>query len=138
MSDKERLLEHLASEIFCRLGVSPIHGIGVFALRAIGKGIDPLRSPVRNRGVAFSHDEIKKLPAGVRQQLKIFCYYDEDGYVIPSIGMNTMDLAIYLNHSKTPNVRMKKNGSFVSLRSIRKGEELTMDYDDSFGDTHIF
>jgi hypothetical protein len=33
---------------------------------------------------------------------------------------------------------MKKNGSFVSLRSIRKGEELTMDYDDSFGDTHIF
>jgi hypothetical protein len=33
---------------------------------------------------------------------------------------------------------MKKSGKFVTLRAVRSGEELTMDYDHSFGDTHVF
>jgi hypothetical protein len=33
---------------------------------------------------------------------------------------------------------MKKSGKFETLRAIRSGEELTMDYDHSFGDTHVF
>jgi SET domain-containing protein len=49
-----------------------------------------------------------------------------------------MDMAIYLNHSKKPNVKMKKDGSFTCLKAIKTGEELTMDYDHSFGETHIF
>ena len=49
-----------------------------------------------------------------------------------------MDFAIYLNHTKTPNVRLNKDGSFETLRNIKIGEELMMDYDHSFGGVHIF
>jgi len=135
---KKKLLKHLTTEVYCRIGVSPLHGVGVFALRAIPRGLDPLPSWLDNAGVQFTQQELKLLPRGVKKQIKTFCYYDEDGFVIPSIGMNSFDMSIYLNHSKTPNVKMKKSGKFVTLRAIRTGEELLMDYDHSFGDTHVF
>jgi len=135
---KKKLLKHLTTEVYCRIGVSPLHGVGVFALRAIPRGLNPLPSWLDNAGVQFTHHELKLLPRGVKTQIKTFCYYDDDGFVIPSIGMNSFDMSIYLNHSKTPNVKMKKSGKFETLRAIRSGEELTMDYDHSFGDTHVF
>jgi hypothetical protein len=135
---KKVLLDHLVQDVFCRLGVSPLHGVGVFAIRPIAKGLNPLRSRVKHREIKFTHDEIKVLPPGVRKQIEMFCYYDEDGVMISSMGMNTMDFAIYVNHSKQPNLRMNKDGSFEALRPIRIGEELTMDYDHSFDAEHHF
>jgi SET domain-containing protein len=135
---KKRLFKHLAEEVYCRLGVSPIHGIGVFAVRIIDKGVDPLRCLVSHKEISFTREELKDLPKGVRKQIEMFCYYDEDGVMISSMGMNTMDFAIYVNHSKQPNLRMNKDGSFEALRPIRIGEELTMDYDHSFDAEHHF
>lgn len=135
---KAALLKHLQQEVYCRLGISPLHGIGVFALRAIPKGVNPLKSWLKNKEIKFSHDEIKTLPKTVQKQIKLFCYYDKKAFEIPVMGMNTMDMAIFLNHSKKPNIKMKKDGTFISLRAIKMGEEVTMDYDHSFGETHIF
>ena len=139
MSDlKQKLLQHLNDEVYCRLGASPMHGVGVFAIRRIPKGINPLNSRIRYKEVLFSREELKQLPSSVKKLLDIFCYYKDDVVHVPEIGMNAMDMALYLNHSKTPNVRYLKGGAFETLRSIRSGEEITMDYDISFGDVHIF
>ena len=135
---KKRLLKHLSEEVYCRLGVSPIHGIGVFAVRAIEKGVDPLRSLVSHKEISFTREELKNLPKGVRKQIEMFCYYDDKEVLISTMGLNTMDYAIYSNHSKTPNLIMKKSGRFETLTKIRVGDELFMDYDHSFGATHIF
>ncbi len=135
---KQKLLQHLNDEVFCRLGASPMHGVGVFAIRRIPKGINPLNSRIRYKEVQFSREELKQLPSSVKKLLDIFCYYKDDVVHVPEIGMNAMDMALYLNHSKTPNVRYLKGGAFETLRSIRSGEEITMDYDISFGDVHIF
>jgi hypothetical protein len=135
---KSALFEHLKHEVYCHLGISPLHGIGVFAMRAIPKGVNPLKSWLKNREFKFSHDEIKKLPKSVQHHIKLFCYYDKKSVDIPVMGMNTMDMAIYLNHSKKPNLKMKKDGSFVCIKAIKAGEEVTMDYDHSFGETHVF
>ena len=135
---KKRLLKHLAEEVYCRLGVSPIHGIGVFAVRTIEKGVDPLRSLVSHKEISFTREELKDLPKGVRKQIEMFCYYDDKEVLISTMGLNTMDYAIYINHSKTPNLLMKKSGRFETLTKIKAGEELFMDYDHSFGATHIF
>jgi SET domain-containing protein len=135
---KQKLLQHLNDEVFCRLGASPMHGVGVFAIRRIPKGINPLNSRIRYKEVLFSREELKQLPSSVKKLLDIFCYYKDDVVHVPEIGMNAMDMALYLNHSKTPNVRYLKGGAFETLRSIRSGEEITMDYDISFGDVHIF
>jgi SET domain-containing protein len=47
-------------------------------------------------------------------------------------------LAVYLNHSKQPNLRFKKVGVLVTLKAIDQGEELFIDYDISFGEKHYF
>jgi SET domain-containing protein len=49
-----------------------------------------------------------------------------------------LDYALYVNHSKTPNVGMTRSGHYKTLRPIRKDEELLLDYDDAFGEVHAF
>jgi len=137
-TSKKNILQHLESEVFCKLGVSPIHGIGVFAVRAIPKGINPLKSYLRFKEIDIDKKTIRKLPKGVRSQIDMFCYYDKKNVSIPSIGLNSFDLAVYLNHSKQPNLRFKKNGTLESLKNIAEGDELFIDYDISFGEKHYF
>ena len=135
---KKKIIQHLEQEVFCKLGISPIHGIGVFAIRAIPKGINPLKSYISNREIDVPKKEIKNLPKGVRNQIDMFCFYDRKKVSIPVNGLNSFDLAVYLNHSKQPNLRFKKNGELQSLKSIAEGEELFIDYDISFGEKHSF
>ncbi|MSQ74802.1 MAG: SET domain-containing protein [Rhodoferax sp.] len=135
---RKKLLAYLSQEVFCHLGVSPVHGIGVFAIRAIPKGVNPLRSRLKFEEIKFSHAEIKTLPRSVRTEIEIFCYCDKQAVSVPAIGLNAMNMAVYLNHSKKPNVEYKKNGQLTTLRSIKKGEELMMDYDVNFGEVHVF
>lgn len=135
---QKKLIEHLNQEVYCKLGVSPVHGIGVFAVRPIPKGINPLKSYLNVKEVDINKKLISDLPKGVRQQIDTFCYYDKKKVSIPTIGLNSFDLAVYLNHSKKPNLRFKKAGVLVSLREIAEGEELFIDYDISFGEKHFF
>ena len=135
---KKKILQHLENEVYCRLGVSPIHGIGVFALRDIPKGVLPLKSYLKFKEIDIRKDEIKDLPSGVREQLDVFCYYDKKKISIPTIGMNSFDMSIYLNHSKKPNLRFKRNGSLETIQAVAKGDELFIDYDISFGEKHYF
>ena len=135
---KKKIIEHLEEEVFCKLGISPIHGIGVFAIKPIPKGINPLKSYIRSREIDVSKKDIKHLPKGVRNQIDMFCYYDRRSVSIPVNGLNSFDLAVYLNHSKRPNLRFKKNGTLISLMNIAEGEELFIDYDISFGEKHFF
>ena len=137
-SDKKKLLDHLQNEVFCRLGSSKTHGVGVFAIRAIKKDINPLVSWLDGREIKFTQAELKHLPLAVRKQIERFCFYDVKKTLIPRIGMNAMSMAIYLNHSKKPNLRLTKAGQFQALRAIKKDEELLIDYDDAFGEKHYF
>ena len=135
---KKKLLEHLNKEVYCRLGVSKVHGIGVFAIKPIPKGVNPLKSKLKFKDVPISHKELKNVPQSVKKQMKIFCYFDKDKFLVPSIGLNSMDMALYLNHSKKPNVEFKKNDKLITLRAIKTGEELVMYYDINFGEKHTF
>jgi len=132
------VLQGLRNELYCELRPSTRHGIGVFAIRSIPKGIDPLISPLKYRELRLSHEQVETLPRAIQKTLTMFCYYDEKGFLVPSTGLNIVEMAIYLNHDKQPNLRMQADGSFRSLKSIRKGDELTMDYDHSFGAVHKF
>jgi SET domain-containing protein len=64
--------------------------------------------------------------------------HEEEYADVPCIGLNAMNISIYLNHSKTPNLAFDDQGELVALRNIKPGEELFIDYDISFGDVHIF
>ena len=135
---KAKLLKHLKSEIYCKIGVSKIHGVGVFALREIPKGATPLRGPRQQREIKIKIKEIDAFPKPLKNYINGFCFVDEDAIFIPSDGLNAMDMAAYLNHSKTPNLRFRKDGILVAVKKIRSGAELFIDDDVSFGETHYF
>ena len=63
--------------------------------------------------------------------VRSFCTLKRGYYGVPIFGMNGMDMSWYVNHSVTPNLRLKISGNnaiFAASRRIRKGEELTIDY----------
>jgi SET domain-containing protein len=135
---KSRLISHLKDEVYCQLKVSPIHGIGVYALRAIPAGIDPMRLVKKQREIRLSYEELGEIDPGVMEQMKRFCFYDDHGVLISTMGLNTMSFLFYVNHSKEPNITLKNDGSAQALRDIEAGEELTIDYDKEFGEEHDF
>ena len=131
--NKQQLLEHLTQDVYCRLGVSKIQGIGVIAIRDIPKGTDPFvkafRTHVRGNSIGFSSGELAHLSSAIKKMISDFFAQEEGKIYIPSCGLNRMDISFFLNHSDTPNVlEDTENGGFFAARNIAIGEELTIDY----------
>ena len=125
---KEQQLNDLCNKVKCTLKPSPIHGIGVFALRDIQKGARmycvPMEKPylytlnlndLKQFDTVFP--EIKELilarwPNVVNRQPFLSPNYDAR-------------LISFMNHSDTPNYDPKTD---TALRDIKAGEEVTEDY----------
>ena len=127
--DKAALLQELQADNYVMLKPSPVHGIGVFAIRDIPKGCRSIFSKGTGGWVRLSFEEVEQLPAHSRNLVETYCLYDETHYFVPDYGFKLMDLALYLNHSSTPNIASVDEGeAFEALRDIRTGEELLVDY----------
>ena len=107
-------------------------------MREIPKGASPFRGPRKQREVKLKLKDLEGLPKTILKYIHSFCYVEEDTIFVPTSGLNSMDMAVYLNHSKKPNLRFRKDGTLVAIKKIRSGAELFIDYDTSFGDTHYF
>jgi SET domain-containing protein len=108
---------------------SPIHGIGVFAIRNIPKGTQDIFSQGFGDWIEVSREEVEALPTHSRALVENHCLFDEKSYFIPEYGFKMVDLVIYLNHSDTPNVISINDGErFEAIRDIAVGEELFVDY----------
>jgi uncharacterized protein len=121
----------ILAETYCRLAPSPIHGVGVFAVRPIPKGVDPFRIGTRypSGWIEIPRAELKRAPPGVRRLLASLFLPDDDGaFRVPVLGANLVDIGSYLNHSDRPNMRTADGYRFVAKQRIRAGDELTVDY----------
>jgi SET domain-containing protein len=126
---REELLKELSEETFITLKPSPIHGIGVFALRDIPKGCKTLFSRNVGEWIRVPITDIDQLPDQTRNMVETYCLYDETHYYLPDYGFKVMDLVNYLNHSSSPNVVSVNDGEyFESIRDITEGEELFVNY----------
>jgi SET domain-containing protein len=126
---KEVLLKQLQSQTYVMIKPSPLHGIGVFAIRDISKGTKDIFSEGFGDWIKVSKDEVDALPSHSRELIENHCLFDEDSYFIPEYGFKLVDLVIYLNHSETPNVLSLNDGEqFEALVDIKAGEELLVDY----------
>ena len=74
MITKNKLLNHLKNDIYCRIGVSKVHGVGVIAIKDIPKGVMPFitLSKEEDKIINLTDDDIKDFPKGVRTILKDF------------------------------------------------------------------
>jgi SET domain-containing protein len=127
--NKEALLKELANSTYVMIKPSPLHGIGVFAIRDIPKGTKNIFSKGVGDWIKVSKEEVDALPQHSKDLIENHCLFDEDFYFIPDYGFKLVDLVIYLNHSETPNVISLNDGEeFEAIRDIAIGEELLVDY----------
>jgi SET domain-containing protein len=127
--NKEALLNELANTTYVMIKPSPLHGIGVFAIRDIPKGTSNIFSKGVGDWIKVSKEEVDALPQHSKDLIENHCLFDEDFYFIPDYGFKLLDLVIYLNHSETPNVISLNDGEeFEAIRDIANGEELLVDY----------
>ena len=136
--ERKKIARHLAEEVHCRIGVSSLHGVGVIAVRRIPRGTRVLRSTLSTRDIRVPKSDLETLPVATRRLLEAFCEQDRRSFWLPRAGMNTFSLYQYLNHSKKPNVMLLEPGHYRTIRAIGAGEELTLDYDSTFGEKHNF
>jgi len=127
--NKEALLKQLAESTYVMIKASPVHGIGVFAIRDIPRGTQDIFSQGVGEWIEVSKEEVEALPKHSRDLVENHCLFDEKSYFIPDYGFKLVDLVIYLNHSNTPNVISINDGErFEAIRDIACGEELFVDY----------
>ena len=127
--NKEALLKQLAESTYVMIKASPVHGIGVFAIRDIPKGTQDIFSQGIGDWIEVSKEEVEALPKHSRDLIENHCLFDEQSYFIPDYGFKLVDLVIYLNHSESPNIVSINDGErFEAIRDIACGEELFVDY----------
>ncbi len=110
-----------------RLGPSPIHGLGVFALEPIARGAEVWRfTPGFDLDLDPSVLELQ--PRERREWLLAY------GYIDPRLRRYILccDEARYINHCAAPNLAAdhgrEPHGVDIAVRDIAAGEELTVDY----------
>ncbi len=132
------LLKNLKQDTYCRIGQSKIHGIGILAIRNVPKGVNPFRLTdsecINHRLVKLSANDVAGLPIGAKKLIHDFIAKDTDdgSYFVPYLGMNSLDISFYMNHSEDNNVDIvSADCDFLEFRTnrlIKKGEELTINY----------
>jgi SET domain-containing protein len=106
-------------------GPSLIEGVGVFAAEPVRKGsrvwtldlsIDRLITPA----------ELEKASPVYQRFIERYAYFDAGlgGYLLDG------DHSRFLNHSDDASIEFRADGDGFARRAIRKGEELTCNYND--------
>lgn len=102
---------------------SKIHGWGVYAL----ENIPARRKVIEYTGELISRKETKR--RGEEQDAKVYLFTLDDYWTIDgSVGGSGAE---FINHSCDPNIHaviQRRHILYMSLRPIKKGEELTIDY----------
>ena len=105
-------------------------GVGVFAIINIKKGrkvAEGIHKEDYKNIIPWT--DYKQFPKNIKKKINAFCIGTPNGFIPP----DCMDFAAlapewYFNHSCNGNLGFDKDGDFVALRNIKKGEELSYDY----------
>ena len=137
------VFDYLKNEIYVRVDISSIHGVGLIALKDIPKNtnisIDP---PVEWANIKFfkvKRDKLKKELHMHPNIFKILCDWggDRDSVHIYLHPFMKFHYYLYINYSVYPNSiyrnyhkdeDLNKRLDIICIRDIKEGEELTLKY----------
>jgi hypothetical protein len=115
--------------VYARLFCSPIHGVGVVAIRDIKRDTLIFKGDEAEL-VWIDKKNIESLDPHIKRLYNDFSIIKQGKYGCPE-NFNLLTLAWYLNEPKQgeqPNVRANEDYEFLADRDIKKGEELTVRY----------
>lgn len=120
-------------QVYTRLKVSRIHGVGVFAILDIPRGTYVFEGDTSDIVWYDEKDlDLPHQPESVQKLYEDFCILKtEKGrrkLGCPA-NFNNMNSSWYVNYSDKPNLAFDEENGFYTLRDIQEGEELTVDYD---------
>ena len=126
--NKIALIQHLNHQIYCRVSASSTSGVGIVAIRDIPAKTNPFIGCFDGDYHPFSEDELTELPRGIQKMVRDYCVCIDDLWCVPESGFNSLDVSLFINHSSTPHVGTTDGETFVTLKTIKAGEELLVDY----------
>ena len=127
------LFKRLKTQVFCRVQSSKTHGVGVFAIKDIPSGVCPWSTPNHHDfggTTRVSNYDVSKLDEPVRQMLLDYNLLSKVGLFVHPYELDLLHITQFLNSSESPNLRLDvvKAETFKTIREIKAGEELTVDY----------
>lgn len=135
----EKLLKNIKNKTYCRIKSSKVNGVGVFAIKDIPINTNPFyltdNKLIDYKYKKISKTDLKNVDSEVMKMIDDFLYKeDDDSYYIPLLGLNSLDISFYMNHSFEPNIKIVKSYKYDTLifktnRKIKKDEELLINYD---------
>ena len=115
---------------FCELkpSTSSPRGIGVFARRRIPANTILRFPPPQSVGVPL--ELLSTLSGGFKTWIEENCWATENSLRIPIRGMHSLNMETYLCHRKKNNANYDhETSTYVALRDIEAGQEVTINYD---------
>lgn len=124
---QSNLIAEAHNDIYCKLAPSPIHGVGVFALKDIPIYTVIFRSNLKT--IAVDKKFLNRINTNVANYYSSMLFSDFNIMEIPKTGMNALPTSYYLNHSEEPNAKIDiENNLIVAKKNIYVGEEVTINY----------
>jgi SET domain-containing protein len=124
----QKVIDHLEMNVKSKIAPSPIHGIGVFAIKDIKKGEQVFPQWDGETGVyMLPKDKLKNLPEGVQDLLDMYFINEDCGYKLFRLfkGINFICHSVSYCNSAYPNeenINITTDG--VATRDIKAGEEI--------------
>ena len=135
--NKNELLYFLGNKLYCRVKRSPVHGVGVFAVKDIPANTDTFSALEEESGGSdyhfYSSEELGVLDKGVFELIDDYCVACNSGKyeISEALPRWVQGGCVYLiNHSHSPNLKyIQKTDDIITTKEIKRGEELFLDYD---------
>lgn len=107
---------------------SSIGGVGVFATHDIPKGTELFRGDHSTRTL-----KIKDIP----EPFVKYCIFLNDEECVCPERFDRMELGWYINHSNQPNISRHGAKCMITIRDIKAGEEIVMNYNELNEPEHL-
>lgn len=123
---KEKVILKRLDQVYCRLAPSKIDRIGVFAIRDIPKGVNPFNNSfMAQEAIIVSKNKIKD--SEILSLLHDYHPTADSSKQIVSNFPNQLIWSNYINYTDNPNIELLSDSVWITLRDIKKGEELLED-----------
>lgn len=119
------------SNNYARLGVSLVHGVGVFAIKDIPQDTNIFSDDLTP--IVWINPSVLQDPSISAEHKRLyrdFCILRHGKLGCPQ-NFNSMTIGWYMNEpqpDQLPNVIVSENYDFIALRNISAGEELLTEY----------